>query len=122
MTVYFEGTGEPRAATFSEVRDLFIDAVNSKRDEILAEAEQGKYEAYVNPNAAMADDIVSGVLGVIEGNHPDCPGFSLIPKVGEEEKAEAIEAGGNWIPFASEDVEAIDISDGVVDYFKLVNS
>ncbi|AFO70901.1 hypothetical protein FDI90_gp094 [Pseudomonas phage PA7] len=31
MTIYFEGTGEPRAATFSEVRDLFVDAVKSNR-------------------------------------------------------------------------------------------
>ena len=122
MTVYLESNGQPRAATFGEVRDLFVGAVKNKRDEILAEAEQGKFEAYTDPNAALADEIIVGVLGVIEGTHPESPGFSLIPKVGEEEKNEAIAAGGNWIPYASEDVDAIDISDGMVDYFNLVNT
>lgn len=119
MSVYLESNGTPRAATFGEVRDLFIGAVKSKRDEILAEAEDGKFEAFTNSNAALADEIIIGVLGVIEGTSPDCPGFALTPKVGEEEKTEAVNAGGNWIPYGE---EASDISEGVVDYFKMVNN
>jgi hypothetical protein len=122
--VWFEGNGEPRAATYDELRDLFIATVRNHRDQILSDPTLEHHEDSTMRDRVVADAVITGVFNILDGNHPDLPGFHVIPDVNEEAVMVAMEAGGNWIPYddGSDNYEPLDISGNLAEYFSMINT
>jgi hypothetical protein len=122
MTVYFEGDGNPRAATYDEVRDLLMDTLRNRREEILQNPVFIDMDSGPERDRALVNAAIHSVLVVLDGDHPDCPSFRLIPETTQEELDEAIMAKGNWVPPADDLKQAIDVSGNLAEYFTLVNN
>jgi hypothetical protein len=119
MTVYFEGNGQSREAAFSEVTELFIDTVKAERDDLLASPAIQAIDDSAELALAVATGMCDRIFMILDGDHPNCPGFNMMPDVGETEKQEAIEAGGNWLPFVEENAS---IAGNLCEHFRMVNS
>lgn len=113
--IYFEGNGKPRPATYDEMRDLFLNTVATRRDEIVDAYREGDND---NPKD-LADAIITSTLRIIDGKDPLCPSMALVPEGSTESEIETKEAGGNWIPHGH---AAIDLSGGLDDYWKAINN
>lgn len=112
--IYYEGNGKPRPATYDEMRDLLMNTIATRRDEIV-----NAYLIEDNDNPKdLANAIISSTLQVIDGKDTLCPSMALVPEGSKEAEEEAKEAGGNWIPHGH---AAIDLSGGLADYWAAIN-
>lgn len=118
MSVYFEGDGKSRAVTLSECRDHFINAIKDVRDEVLNDPKLEAYEDTAQRDLVVANRVIGGVLGILDGQSPSFPAVNLIPYVGEEDIVEAKAAGSNYIDLG----EFSDFGQGLSEYWSQVNS
>lgn len=119
MTVYFEGNGNPRPATYDEVRDLVVNTIQQRRDEVLSQVADVYGESYEGQRAA-ANGMANAIMAIIDGNDPQCPAFSLVAQSTPEEVQEAKDSGGNWIPTAEE--SPVDLSGCMAEYWSAINT
>jgi hypothetical protein len=117
MSIYFEGNGNPKAVGISEARDQFIYALKEMRDEALNDPYLDAYEDSAARDTAVANKIIGGVLGVLDGNSTHFPAMNLLPYVSEEDVTAAKEAGADYFDSGSGD-----IGQGLQEYWNLVNS
>lgn len=124
MSVYFEGDGNPRPVEYGDVRDLFLETIKQRREEILADPQLEAFEDPAERDRAVATSTIDSILAILDGDNPNCPGFQLIPDVGDDEKRLAVEAAGNWIPFddGSSHYVPLNIAGNLCEYFRTVNT
>lgn len=118
MTTYFEGNGQSRPVTISECRDQFVHALKEMRDEILNDPSLEAYEDSTERDLVIANRAIGGVLSIVDGNSEHFPGINLIPYVADDDKAEAIAAGANFLDLG----EFADFGAGMSEYWIQVNS
>lgn len=118
MTIYFEGDGKSRPVTMSECRDQFIHAIKEMRDEILNDPTLEAYEDTPQRDVVVANRVIGGVLGVLDGNSVHFPAVNLVAYDPEEDIAEAKAAGANYIDHK----EFADFGQGLQEYWNQVNS
>jgi hypothetical protein len=118
MSIYFEGNGKPRPVTVGEARDQFVYALKEMRDEALQDPYLDAYEDSAARDTAVANKIIGGVLGILDGNSEHFPAVNLIAYDPPEDKEEAIAAGANYIDHR----EFADFGQGLEAYWALVNS
>lgn len=117
MTVYFEGNGKPKVVTVGQARDLFIDALKAKRDEVLSDPKLESYEDPSQRDRVVADRAIHSVLSVLNGDSDFFPYMNLIPSVTDEDIEEAKAAGADYF-----DNSYGDIGGGLAEYWNLVNN
>ena len=118
MTVYFEGNGTPRPVTMVECRDQFIVALKEMRDEVLNDPTLEAYEDTPQRDLIVANRVIGGVLGIVDGNSEHFPAINLIAFDGDDDVAEAKAAGANYI----DHMEFADFGRGLGEYWNQVNS
>lgn len=118
MTIYFEGDGNSRPVTLSEARDQFVYALKEMRDEALNDPYLDQYEDSAARDLAVANKIIGGTLGILDGNSTHFPAVNLVAYEPEGEKEEAIAAGANYFDAS----EFADFGQGLKEYWELVNS
>lgn len=118
MTIYFEGDGKSRPVTIGEARDQFIYALKEMRDEALNDPTLDAYEDSAQRDIAVANKIIGGVLGVMDGNSEHFPSVNLVAYESDEDKEEAKAAGGNYF----DSTEFADFGQGLKEYWNMVNS
>ena len=117
MSIYFEGNGNSKAVSVGEARDQFIYALKEMRDEALNDPTLEAYEDSAQRDIAVANKIIGGMLGVLDGNSTHFPAMNLMPYVTEEDIAAAKEAGADYFDGGSGD-----IGQGLQEYWNMVNS
>ena len=117
MSIYFEGNGTTKAVSVGEARDQLVYALKEMRDEALNDPTLDAYEDSAQRDTAVANKIIGGVLGVLDGNSAHFPAMNLIPNVSDEDVTAAKEAGADHF-----DPLGGDIGQGLQEYWNLVNS
>lgn len=118
MTIYFEGNGKPRPVTVGEARDQFVHALKEMRDEVLNDPYLESYEDSAQRDTVVANKIIGGMLGILDGNSEHFPAVNLVPYELPEDKDEAIAAGANYF----DTKEFADFGGGLEAYWALVTS
>lgn len=118
MTIYVEGDGKSKPVTMSIARDLFITALVEMRNETLNDPLLESYQDSAQRDVVVANNIIGGVLGIIDGKSELYPAVNFIPYVSNDDIEEAKAAGADYF-----DNTYGDIGDGSLqDYWNLVNS
>lgn len=117
MTVYFEGNGTPRVVTVAEARDQLVHALKEARDEILNDPALEAYDDTPTRDLHVANRMIGGVLGIMDGSSEHYPGVNLIPYCTDEDMEEAKAAGANYF-----DNSYGDIGGGMQAYWEQVSS
>ncbi|ABY63194.1 hypothetical protein ST201phi2-1p369 [Pseudomonas phage 201phi2-1] len=118
MTIYFEGDGKSRPVTISECRDQFISTLKDVRDEILNDPTLESYEDTPQRDRVIADRVIGGVLGVLDGNSDTFPAVNLITYIADGEVEEAKAAGANYLDHS----EFADFGQGLQEYWNQVSN
>lgn len=117
MTVYCEGNGNPRAITAGEARNMLIEVIKETRDEILNDPALEAFDDTPQRDLHIANLVIGGVLGIMDGDNPNYPGVNLIPYCSDEDIEEAKAAGANYF-----DNTYGDIGGGMQAYWEQVSS